>query len=76
MLDDRARTLSFIGFSPNARNFPGLYCADGGAQIDKFHRPPLLIERHFELFPGFHKNVNSLKLLKYISENSSPKESF
>ena len=27
-------------------------------------------------FPRFHKNVNSLKLWKYISENSSPKGSF
>ena len=27
-------------------------------------------------FPRFHKNVNSLELLKYISENSSPKGSF
>ena len=27
-------------------------------------------------FPRFHKNVNSLELWKYISENSSPKGSF
>ena len=27
-------------------------------------------------FPRFHKNVNSLELRKYISENSSPKGSF
>ena len=27
-------------------------------------------------FPRFHKNVNSLDLWKYISENSSPKGSF
>ena len=27
-------------------------------------------------FPRFHKNVNSLELWKYVSENSSPKGSF
>ena len=27
-------------------------------------------------FPRFHKNMNSLELLNYISENSSPKGSF
>ena len=27
-------------------------------------------------FPRFHKNVNSMELWKYISENSSPKGSF
>ena len=27
-------------------------------------------------FPRFHKNVNSLELWRYISENSSPKGSF
>ena len=43
--------------------------------LGKFHRHLGWLSR-ISNFPRFHKNVNSLELWKYISENSSPKGSF